>query len=495
MAFVSLSQTTTKFSATVIPHHKHTNYGKDLQDIRAIAQRAFSRSADAPLIGGNSVKLLIDAELNYDAWIRAIAKAKRVIYFENYIIHNDKTGRRFRDALTERAEAGVKVRVLHDWVGCFGLSRKFWEPLLAARGRVRVHNPPKLYSPVEILSRDHRKMLAVDGHTGFVSGICISDTWLGNEAKGIEPWRDTGVEIRGPAVTDLLEAFRNVWAESGRAIDKREMESQETPEKAGDVDVRVIATSPRSLNLYRLDLMITAIAQKRLWLTDAYFAGVPAYVQALKAAAQDGVDVRLLVPGGSDLPWLRPISTAGYRPLLESGVRVFEWNGSMLHAKTAVADDRWARVGSTNLNIASWMTNHELDVAIENEEFATKMAEVYENDLEHSTEIVLRAKKRVRLPTDDERQSRPGGGSIARVTAGALRLSRSVSAAVLNHRVLGPAESRSLAITALMIITLAAFALLFPRIVSWIIAAVLVWTGIVLLLHSLYLYRQGRRKG
>lgn len=476
-------------------HHKHSGIGRDMQDIRAIAQRAFSRSADAPLIGGNAVRLVLDAEANYDAWLRAIEKAQRVIYFENYIIRNDKTGKRFLDALTERAEAGVKVRVLHDWMGCFGLSRKFWQPLIDAHGNVRVHNPPKLYSPVEVLSRDHRKTLVVDGRTGFVSGICVSDSWLGNQEKRIEPWRDTGVEICGPAVTDMVEAFRSVWAESGRAIDKREIEGLEPPEKAGDMDVRVIATSPRHLNLYRLDLMITAIAQKRLWLTDAYFAGVPAYVQALKAAAQDGVDVRLLVPGGSDLPWLRPISTAGYRPLLESGVRVFEWNGSMLHAKTAVADDRWARVGSTNLNIASWMTNHEMDVAIENEEFATLMARVYENDLGHSTEIVLRAKKRVRLPNGDERLSRPGGGSIARVTAGALRLSRSVSAAVLNHRVLGPAESRSLAITALAVIGLAALVVMFPVIVSWAMAVVLVWTGIVLLLHSLYLYRQGKRKG
>ena len=118
---------------------------------------------------------------------------------------------------------------------------------------------------------------------------------------------------------------------------------------AGDMTVRVLAAEPNLAALYRLDQLIAAMARSTLWLTDAYFVGVTPYVQALRAAALDGVDVRLLVPGASDLPFLSPLSRAGYRPLLEAGVRVFEWNGSMLHAKTAVADGKWARVGSTNL--------------------------------------------------------------------------------------------------------------------------------------------------
>lgn len=122
--------------------------------------------------------------------------------------------------------------------------------------------------------------------------------------------------------------------------------------------------------MFRFDQLVTALARRRLWLTDAYYAGVAAYVQALKAAARDGVDVRLLVPNGTDIPILRPLSRAGYRPLLEAGVRVFEWNGTMVHAKTAVADGQWGRVGSTNLNIASWLGNCELDAVIEEELFA-----------------------------------------------------------------------------------------------------------------------------
>ena len=153
--------------------------------------------------------------------------------------------------------------------------------------------------------------------------------------------------------------------------------------------LRVIASVPHAAGIYRLDQLIAAGARRTLWLTDAYFVGVTPYVQALRAAARDGVDVRLLAPGASDVWLVRSLSRAGYRPLLEAGVRVFEWNGSMLHAKTAVADGRWARVGSTNLNLASWLGNWELDVAVEDERFASAMEAMFLEDLTRATEIVL----------------------------------------------------------------------------------------------------------
>ena len=171
----------------------------------------------------------------------------------------------------------------------------------------------------------------------------------------------------------------------------------DTEATAGDTRVRVIADAPSATGTYRLDLVIAALARRQLWLTDAYFVGTAAYVQALAAAARDGVDVRLLVPGASDIPALTPLSRASYRALLAAGVRVFEWNGTMLHAKTAVADGLWSRVGSTNLNIASWMGNYELDVAIEDRRFGAVMAAQYEIDLTHATEIVLTSQHRVRL--------------------------------------------------------------------------------------------------
>jgi cardiolipin synthase len=469
--------------------------GRQNRLMRPLAERAFSRAAGAPLIGGNAVRLLLNAGENFSAWLDAIRSAQRSIYFENYIIRADATGTGFRNELARRAGAGITVRVVLDWFGSLTTPRGFWEPLVRAGGTVRYHNPPNLDGPLDWLGRDHRKLVVVDGATGYVSGLCVSDAWLGNPARKIEEWRDTGIELRGPAVADLSATFADVWARNGDPIPDAELAANAKLGDAGDVSVRVVATAPDIAGLYRLDLLIASIARERLWLTDAYFAGTSGYVQALRAAAGDGVDVRLLVPGGSDLPWLRPLTTAGYRPLLEAGVRVFEWNGSMIHAKTAVADERWARVGSTNLNLMSWLWNYELDVAIEDEGIARQMAGIYERDLTHSTEVILKERRRVRLPSPDDEggRSRPGRGSLARVTAGALRITRSVSAAMAGARVIEASGVRSLALTAVMALALSMLAILFPSAVAWPIALVAGVAGIFLLLRAWRLRAAGKR--
>jgi cardiolipin synthase len=226
-----------------------------------------------------------------------------------------------------------------------------------------------------------------------------------------------------------------------------------------------------------------------LWLTDAYFAGIPEYVEALRAAALDGVDVRLLVPGGTDIPILRPLSRAGYRPLLEAGVRVFEWNGPMMHAKTAVADGLWARVGSSNLNVASWLGNYELDAVIEDARFARTMMQQYEADLTHATEVVLLGGWHGR---HRHAASVPGAGSAGRAVAGAVRLGNTVGAAITDQRVLAPAEARILAATGLALLVLAGVAIRWPRLLAWPIALIGLWVGGALLVRAARLHRQPR---
>jgi cardiolipin synthase A/B len=210
-------------------------------------------------------------------------------------------------------------------------------------------------------------MLAVDGTVGFVSGLCVGQAWVGEPTRGIAPWRDTGVEVRGPAVKQIDDAFAQMWALIGPPLPDDRTTTAEATARGGDTNLRVVATMPNTAGLLRLGELVAALARERLWLTDAYYAGITTYVQALRSAARDGVDVRLLVPNGTDIPLLRPLSQAGYRTLLQAGVRVFEWDGPMLHAKTAVADGRWARVGSTNLNPASWLGNCELDVIVDDD--------------------------------------------------------------------------------------------------------------------------------
>ncbi len=462
---------------------------------RALADQAFSRAAGAPLIKGNDIRLLKDAGENYPAWLNAIRRAERTVHFENYFLRSDDLGEQFATALIAKAREGVRVRLLYDWLGSFGKARRrFWERLRAGGVEVRCYNPPRLDSPLGWLSRDHRKVLVVDGRVGFVTGLCVGGEWLGAPERGVPPWRDTGVEIRGPAVADVARAFAQVWSVAGGQIPEEELVSRAGLSPAGDTEIRVLASLPSTAGLYRLSQLVAALARERLWLTDAYFSGTTAYVQALRGAAKDGVDVRLLLPGASDLPVLKPLSRAGYRPLLEAGVRIFEWNGPMLHAKTAVADGHWSRVGSTNLNIASWLGNCELDVVVEDECFARAMEAMYLDDLTNATELVLSAKHRIRAPAAPRRPlGAGGGGSVGRAAAGVLRIGNAVGAAVTNRRVLAPVEARLMAGAGALLLGLAALFAVFPSLLAYPLVAVAAWFGVALLLRGYELHREDRR--
>lgn len=462
------------------------------QAASVLSEQAFARASGAPLVTGNDIRLLRDARENYPAWLEAIAAARRTVHFESYIIHDDETGQEFAQALIARARAGVRVRVIYDWLGAVGkTSRKFWRVLRDGGVDVRCFNPPSVSSAIAWLSRDHRKMLAVDGQVAFVTGLCVGRDWVGDPVRGIEPWRDTGIALRGPAVADLEQAFAAMWALAGPPIPAAELPGKEPLPIAGDVAVRVIASMPGTAELYRLDQLIAAAARRTLWLTDAYFVGTTAYVQSLRAAARDGVDVRLLVPGATDIWILRGLSRAGYRPLLEAGVRVYEWNGSMLHAKTAVADGRWARVGSTNLNLQSWIGNWELDVAMEDDDFAAQMEKMYLDDLGHATEITLT--ERARMVKTAETPPRHGvrrPGSAGRAAAGAVSIGSAVGAAMTGHRVLGPAEARIMGTAGLALLVLALLALIWPRVIAVPLGVIAIWVAVSLLIRARALRRE-----
>jgi cardiolipin synthase len=464
-----------------------------------LAERAFSRAAGGPSTTGNDVQLLCDARENYPAWREALANASRYILFEQYIVEDDRIGQDFAGVLAERARAGVRVYVIIDWLGSWrGLS--LWKPVREAGADVRVFNPPHLSSPLGWLSRDHRKTIVVDGEVGFVSGLCLSERWLGDPRRRLEPWRDTGIAIRGPAVHSLEQAFLRVFATSGAAVPADGFSTEESIPEAGSMRLNVIANEPNLAGTFRMDLVISAIAKRELWLTDAYFVATSPYVQALRAAARDGVDVRLLVPGSSDIPALSPLSRAQYRPLLEAGVRVFEWAGTMMHAKTAVADRRWSRVGSTNLNLASWMSNYELDVAIEDRGFADKMAVQYETDLEHTTEIVLTPRNRVRRASspetghDNGHARRAPSGSAGRAAAGAVSVGSALGAALTDRRILGPAEAGLLFLMAAVACAIGIVGALAPRFLAWPLAVIALWSGLAWFAKGISL-RRGRKSG
>ncbi len=449
---------------------------------------------------GNAVRVLRNASENYPAWLDALGAAKQRVCFENYIISDDVTGRTFAVALAELARRGVRVRVLYDWLGCLGEgASRMLRDVAAAGAEVRAFNPPRLDRPLAWPTRDHRKAIAIDGVVAYVSGLCVSDRWTGDARRGSEEWRDTGVELRGPSVTDVERAFGRAWiAAGGEPIPAEELAARGAASSMGEVAVRVVATEPNEAGLFRLDLLVSGLARRTLFLADAYFFATTPYVEALRAAARDGVDVRLLVPGASDLWLAASLSRAGYRPLLEAGVRVFEWNGPMMHAKTSVADGRWARVGSSNLNVASWLGNFELDVAIEDEGVAGDMRRQYLADLERATEVVLRPRGRgVRVAPVGPVAARraPAKTAAGRATVGAIRVGHAVGAALTGQRTLGPAEARVAAMGGLVVVALAVAALLWPRLVAVPLAALGLWLGAALLLYAARLARPARGAG
>jgi cardiolipin synthase len=357
-------------------------------DAQQSVTSAINRASGGRPIPGNAVRLLIDGPDAYEAMLGVIAGATRWIHFENYIIRADSAGRRFAEALVRRARDGVHVRVLYDGMGCWGTPRSYWRYL--RNGGVEVL-PFRPLSPVDLVSnfsRNHRKLVVADGSRAVMGGLCIGCEWTGEDLRGGAPWRDTAVEIAGPAAAVLDQAFARTWEVAGGRLPDADAAGRVTPQ--GAAEVRVISGEPTRERTYRVIELLAAGSINRLWITDAYLVAPPRLFQALRDAARDGVDVRLLVPGTSDLPLVRNLSRIGYRELLRSGARIFEWDGPMLHAKTIVADGRWTRVGSSNLNPSSLLGNWELDVLIEDPGLADAMERQFRLDIARSREVTRR---------------------------------------------------------------------------------------------------------
>jgi phosphatidylserine/phosphatidylglycerophosphate/cardiolipin synthase-like enzyme len=447
-----------------------------------MADQAFSRAAGAPLVSGNAVRVLRDGAENYPAWEAAIRAAQRTIHLEMYIVHRDAVGRRFVDLLAAKAREGVTVRVIYDWFGCgIGPALGLFDPLRQAGGHAQVFNPPTFSAMFGWVRRNHRKLLLIDGEVAFIGGLCIGQAW--ESVRGGRAWRDTAVELRGPAVALAERSFAESWAVANGQHDQAILSEPQPQAIAGDVDVRLISTEPFMAHMFRMDLLVAAMARKRLWIWDAYFIGHGPYADALCRAAGDGVDVRLLLPQGSDVGWTVPVSRTLYRSLLRAGVRIFEWTESMMHAKTAVADSRWARIGSTNLNVNSWLGNWELDVAIDNMKVASVLESHFEEDLRRSTEITITARGRL-LATPPKPRRNLARRSARRAVREVTGVARSVGAALTASRPLEDFEVGPLVLLGVAGLMLAAIAFFRPWLVAWPAAVLLVAAAVNLFMEA-----------
>jgi len=436
-------------------------------DARDPLALAIDRAAGARPIDGNRLQHLPDSPNALEAMLALVAHAERWVHFENYIIRDDRTGRRFAEALADRAQAGVRVRVLYDAFGSFGTSRRYWRRLRAAGAEVRAFHPLLSRHPLDTISRDHRKLVVTDGARAITGGLCIGDEWAGDSARGRRPWRDTMVAVSGPAAAVLDGAFARIWGRAGGPLPPDELESD--PAECGSSTVRVVAGAPGRARVYRAVQLLAASARDRLWITDAYLVAPPPLYASLLDAARAGVDVRLLLPGTSDLPVLRDSTRIGYRELLRAGARIFEWQGPMLHAKTLLVDHRWARVGSSNLNVSSLLGNYELDLFAECNELTAALAQQFLRDLASSREIALQPGRRflpARLvgaaatapslvPEQPHKRSGYELGAVAVVTL---------------RRVAGGLRRTIAATAGLTFLTLGGLLLVFPHVMSIVLA-------------------------
>ena len=400
--------------------------------------------------------------------------------------------------------------MLYDWLGCWATPKRFWKPLHDAGADVRVFAPASLRFGLNLFRRDHRKLVATDGDYASVAGMCIGDEWAGDPETGARPWRDTGVEFRGPVVAAIEGAFSRSWKEFGSPLPPDELPDIEQIPRAGDVSVRVVEGEPGRSRIYRLQQFISVGVERRLWITDPYFVAPPAMMESLAAAARDGVDVRVIVPEYNNWPVVGGMSRAGYRSLLAAGVRLFEWEGPMIHAKTSVADGIWSRIGSSNLNLASLLGNWELDVAILGRDFAAEMEQLFERDLLSCREVVLLPDGRIderrvverrgargaapsglHLAHEERRRARRGS-TVGRILGRIAQSGSVLSRALVGQRMIGPEDRGWVVVFALLLLGITVLGFLAPRFLAWPIAFAVFWLGFASLFRVLSL-RERRR--
>ena len=363
------------------------------------------------LIGGNQVTPLQNGDEIFPAMLEAIAQARETITFETYIYWSGAIGRRFSEALCERAQQGVRVHVLLDWVGSGKMEPRLLQDMVDAGVEVERYRPLRWYTLARLNRRTHRKLLVVDGRIGFTGGVGIADQWLG-QAQDPDHWRDSHFRVDGPAVAQMQAAFMDNWLEA-RATLLHDARYFPPLQEAGAQWVQVFKSSPEegSQSVRMMYLLSIAAARESIRIANAYFVPDDLALRMLVAARARGVRVEIVVPGRHiDTAVTRRASRSRWGALLEAGAAIYEYQPTMYHTKVMIVDEAWVSVGSTNFDDRSFRLNDEANLNVLDPGLARELVAVFEGD-----------KARARRCTAQEWRRRPLSEKLVEHGAGLLR--------------------------------------------------------------------------
>ena len=355
-------------------------------------RRAMGSLLGPPLVAGNRAQELLNGDQIFPAMLAAIHGAQHSITFETYIYWSGDIGREFADALSERAKAGVKVHVLLDWVGSGKIDKLFLDEMRAAGVEIRKFHKPNWYNLARLNNRTHRKLLVIDGKTGFTGGVGIAPRWTG-AGQDAEHWRDSHFRIEGPVVAQMQSVFMDNWLKVTGLVMHGEAYFPAL-QPVGDSSAQVFSSSPsggsESMQLM-YHLSITA-ADRSIDLSSAYFVPDELTGKALNEALKRGVKIRIITPGEIiDTDTVRAASRGSWGPLLKAGAEIYEYQPSMYHCKVMIVDKLLVSVGSTNFDNRSFRLNDEANLNVFDTFFAEKQTGVFEDDLRRAHKVTYEA--------------------------------------------------------------------------------------------------------
>jgi len=355
------------------------------------SRKSIQRVYSTPFTGGNNVTLLWKDRESFHSIFDAVKKAQELLCLAFYIFRNDETGTELAEILKQKACEGVKVYVLYDHFGSIGTPMNFWRSMKDAGVQIAASRPFKWTAPFHYVHRDHRKLIIMDGEAAFTGGLNIANEYRGYHVlKKKRGWRDTGIFLEGPVAKTLLDTFKKSWEIwKGDSID---FDKEVGPIDGGLPVLPIFASSAKGRRRMR-KLLYDSINRsgKSIYLTTAYFTPSRRMMQILENAVSRGVDVKLLLPGKSDISAAYYAGRAFFTKLLRSGVEIYTYSGEILHAKTAVFDGVWSIIGSANLDFQSLRRNDEGNVGIIDANFGRQMNEIFFEDMKKSESITLPA--------------------------------------------------------------------------------------------------------